>query len=342
MNIIDILLIVIIIALTGYCIGLKLHQKGPDKGIPVHETLKIHVSNNDMMQYIRETAANFMPLMESKHISFSIKCTPESMMGWIDTDIVDKVILLLLSDIVKNSTPDGKITMKVYTNKNYDHILIRINDNASRISNISILMIQQLLTMHHGSIQREYYDQHGNMVLLILPISKSQFPEESDSQAVPIDASQPSAFNIPNNITLNIPKIELPAGYFTGKEPLGNLVQQAYNSTDQKFLLQATNCVKEHIDDSDYDREQFAADMGASASTLYNKLRALTGMNVTTFIRDIRIKTACQLAKDNPDLRVSDIAYRVGFKDPKYFATTFRKVTGMQPKEYINQIRGER
>jgi AraC-like DNA-binding protein len=79
--------------------------------------------------------------------------------------------------------------------------------------------------------------------------------------------------------------------------------------------------------------------MGASASTLYNKLRALTGKNVTVFIRDIRIQTAIKLAKDNPDLRVSDIAYRVGFRDPKYFATTFKKVTGKQPKEYFDEIR---
>ena len=111
-------------------------------------------------------------------------------------------------------------------------------------------------------------------------------------------------------------------------------------SLDDEFLQRASKCVYDHIDDSDYDRETFAADMGASSSTLYNKLRALTGKNISSFIRDIRIKTACQLAKDNPDLRVSDIAYRVGFKDPKYFATSFKKVMGIQPKEYFEKLRG--
>ena len=108
---------------------------------------------------------------------------------------------------------------------------------------------------------------------------------------------------------------------------------------DEEFLKKATACVNAHIDDSDYDRDAFAADMGASASTLYNKLRALTGMNVSAFIRDIRLKTACRLAKENPHLRVSDIAYRVGFKDPKYFATSFKKEMGIQPKEYFEQLR---
>lgn len=114
----------------------------------------------------------------------------------------------------------------------------------------------------------------------------------------------------------------------------------AYPSELQEFMERAIRCVNEHLDDGDYDRDAFAADMGASASTLYNKLRAATGMNVTSFIRDIRIKAACRLAKERPDLRVSDIAYRVGFKDPKYFATTFKKVLGVQPKEYFDKIRG--
>jgi AraC-like DNA-binding protein len=93
--------------------------------------------------------------------------------------------------------------------------------------------------------------------------------------------------------------------------------------------------------DSDYDREAFAADMGSSVSTLYNKIRAITGKNITNFVRDIRIKKACRLAKENPDLRVSDIAYQVGFKDPKYFATSFKRVMGVQPKEYISQQKSE-
>ena len=114
------------------------------------------------------------------------------------------------------------------------------------------------------------------------------------------------------------------------------------NSVDQEFLRRAIECVNQHITDSDYDRESFAADMGSSVSTLYNKIRALTGKSVTNFTRDIRIKTACRLAKEHPELRVSDIAYQVGFKDPKYFATSFKRVMGIQPKEYFNQVRTEK
>ncbi|MBQ2129612.1 MAG: AraC family transcriptional regulator, partial [Prevotella sp.] len=83
----------------------------------------------------------------------------------------------------------------------------------------------------------------------------------------------------------------------------------------------------------------FAREMGASQSTLYNKLRATTGMNVSSFIRNIRMKAIDDIIRQQPDLRVSDLAYKVGFKDPKYFATTFKKEFGMQPKEYIEKMR---
>ena len=78
--------------------------------------------------------------------------------------------------------------------------------------------------------------------------------------------------------------------------------------------------------------------MGASASTLYNKLRSLTGMNVSNFIRDIRMKEAQRIARQQPDIRISDLAYKVGFHDPKYFSTCFKKEFGMLPKEYIESL----
>jgi YesN/AraC family two-component response regulator len=109
-------------------------------------------------------------------------------------------------------------------------------------------------------------------------------------------------------------------------------------TADELFLKKAIDCVYNHLDDSDFDREAFASDMSTSASTLYNKLRSITGMNVSAFIRNIRMKEAKRLAQTQPDLRVSDLAYKVGFKDPKYFSTCFKKEFGLQPSEFIEQV----
>ena len=113
------------------------------------------------------------------------------------------------------------------------------------------------------------------------------------------------------------------------------------NPDDKAFLERATQCVYHNLSDSDYDREAFARDMGTSVSTLYNKLRELTGKSMANFIRDIRIQEACKIAKNEHNTRVSDIAYRVGFRDAKYFATAFKRITGKQPKEYFAELREE-
>jgi DNA-binding response OmpR family regulator len=106
-------------------------------------------------------------------------------------------------------------------------------------------------------------------------------------------------------------------------------------TADEEFLNRAYQCVLTHLSDSEFNRDAFAADMGASPSTLYNRLRALTGMNVSSYIRDIRMKEARRLAEASPDMRVSDLAYKVGFNDPKYFATCFKKEFGVQPSEFL-------
>jgi AraC-like DNA-binding protein len=107
---------------------------------------------------------------------------------------------------------------------------------------------------------------------------------------------------------------------------------------EEEFLKKATECLEAHMSDPTYDRETFASDMGASPSTLYNKLRTITGMNVSSFIRDVRMKEARRLAEQDPSQRISDLAYKVGFQDPKYFSTCFKKHFGMQPKEFMDSL----
>lgn len=335
MSITNLVLIIIILLLAAYCGRLKLRQQEPERRFSESFSMKLQLMNDDVMQHIRKTTDAFRILMESRNINFSVEITPESMMGWIDADKADTIMLLLLSDMLRNATNDSKITVHANTNSSYDQITIRISDNGPKISNISLSLSNHLTRLHHGNFLHEYYEEQGNTVIIEVPINKDAYAAEQPNV-------QLTDFHIPSNVTLQVPTIDLPTGYENSEKSLEAIIQQNYVSADQEYLQRAIRCINEHIMDSDYDRETFAADMGSSVSTLYNKVRATTGKNITNFIRDIRIKKACQLAKENPDLRVSDLAYQVGFKDPKYFATSFKRVMGMQPKEYINEVRGKR
>ena len=115
--------------------------------------------------------------------------------------------------------------------------------------------------------------------------------------------------------------------------------EQQHSSPDELFISRAIACVKQHLNDSDYDRERFARDMCVSSSTLYNKLRALTGQSVTAFITGIRLKEACQMVKRKPDISVGELAMAVGFNTPKYFTKCFKKEFGELPSEYIEKVK---
>jgi AraC-like DNA-binding protein len=329
-----IIFIGIIVLLVTIIIYQKLHQPSQDYHFPLPEHIGLRVSNNDIMHFLKESSENFKTLFEHRGIEFKMKVDPESMMGWIDSELLDRILILLLSDTAKRLDKNGKVNIAAYTNQEYDSITIRISDNGPKMNKTGLLIIYHMVAYHRGTIRNEYLERQGNTTVIELPIKKDAYETEQ------LESETSSAFHIPSDIELRIPTIELPTGYEEGNSSLREIMQ-APHSADQEFLRRAIKCINDHISETDYDRQTFASDMGCSVSTLYNKIRELTGKNISNFARDIRIKTACKLAKENPDLRVSDIAYQVGFKDPKYFATSFKRVTGIQPKEYFIKLRGE-
>ena len=111
-----------------------------------------------------------------------------------------------------------------------------------------------------------------------------------------------------------------------------------YTSLDENFLQQAIDCVNRHLSDPDFDQQVFLDEMGTSKSTLYRKLKSLTGLNSSAFIRNIRLKAACRIMEEKKHIRVSELAYAVGFNDPKYFSVCFKKEFGMQPSEYLEKF----
>lgn len=110
-----------------------------------------------------------------------------------------------------------------------------------------------------------------------------------------------------------------------------------YTSLDEDFLQRAISCVQKHLDNSEFDQQQFMEEMATSKSTLYKKLKSLTGLNTSAFIRNIRLKAACQIIEEKKRVRISELAYAVGFNDPKYFSACFRKEFGMLPSEYMER-----
>lgn len=458
-------------------------------------SLKLLVAQGDVMRYIHETAECLEPLIAKRKQKFTIKCVPESMMGWIDTDKLDKIIYNLLSNAAKYSEEGGEVSLTAVTNKTYDHIRIEVSDTGEGIpkekmkhlfqrfhdgdyrqyktigTGLGLSLTRDLVYLHGGTIECQSEVGVGTTFFVNLPINKESFMPDQIDEKHSIDLSVPKNaiidFNtlvpdeneepereqpldedvynllvVEDNVELlmlmkqllkpyykiyvasngvealkiihekeldliisdvmmpemngyeltkiiksdedydHLPIILLTAkaqeddieeGLRAGadeylKKPfrLGDLklridniienrkrIQHDYSkktmaetmkkqekapTPDEEFLSRALDKVYAHLEDESYDRDALASDMGTSTSTLYNKLRSITGLNVSSFIRDIRMKEASRIAEESPEIRVSDLAYRVGFRDPRYFSTCFKKHFGVQPKEYLENL----
>jgi len=112
-----------------------------------------------------------------------------------------------------------------------------------------------------------------------------------------------------------------------------NISSMEYGSIDELFLKQAVIKVEENLSDDTFDFDQFAENMATSKSTLHRKLKSLTGLSPGEFIRSIRLKHAVQMLTNNMG-NISEIAFAVGFNDPKYFSRCFKIEFGLTPREY--------
>jgi AraC-like DNA-binding protein len=91
--------------------------------------------------------------------------------------------------------------------------------------------------------------------------------------------------------------------------------------------------VESNISRSDLSVEELSRELGMSRVNLYKRLVAMTGKTPIEFIRVIRLKRAAQLLRDS-QLHVSEIAFQVGFNNPKYFSRYFKEEFGVLPSAY--------
>ncbi|MEZ0483627.1 hybrid sensor histidine kinase/response regulator transcription factor [Fibrella aquatica] len=107
------------------------------------------------------------------------------------------------------------------------------------------------------------------------------------------------------------------------------------DTLDEQFLRRVMQIIEQHMDDSDFDVDSLAVEVGMSRSVLYKKLKALTGMSVNDFVKSTRLKKATLLLQQRR-LTVNEVAYAVGFNDRKYFSKEFKKQFGKAPSDYVS------
>lgn len=110
----------------------------------------------------------------------------------------------------------------------------------------------------------------------------------------------------------------------------------AISSFDEQFLERVQNVLDDKLVESSFSIQDFSDAVGMSRMQLHRKLKALTGLSASAFIRSQRLKLAAQLL-ENSEINVSQVGYSVGFNDHAYFSKCFKELFQCTPSEYIKK-----
>lgn len=109
---------------------------------------------------------------------------------------------------------------------------------------------------------------------------------------------------------------------------------------DKAFMDKLLAYIEEHIGDVDLKVDDMAVALSMGRSTFYARLKQIADLSPNDFLRHVRMKRAEDLVVGS-SMNFSQIAYAVGFSDPKYFGKCFKKHTGMSPSEYRKSMQSK-
>ena len=107
------------------------------------------------------------------------------------------------------------------------------------------------------------------------------------------------------------------------------------SSMDEVFVENIINIIKDNIDNSNFTVQEFSNLSGMSRTTFFNKVKSITGLKPTEFLRNYRLKLAAQFLSKG--YSVKEAMYKTGFNTPSYFSQSFKVLFKMTPTEFIKQ-----
>ena len=184
-----------------------------------------------------------------------------------------------------------------------------------------------------------------NMNLSHIPVvmltSKSDVANRLEGLERGADAFLAKPFDMEElHVVINnlISKNLLLRGKFSGiQQQKDKVVETNVRGNDEILMERVMKVINEHLSDSDFGVDMLTKEVGISRAQLHRKMKEITGLPISEFIRNIRLEQAVRLLKEQK-VNVTQVAYSVGFSSLPHFSTVFRKQFGVSPTEYIEQI----
>ncbi|MBU2950383.1 helix-turn-helix transcriptional regulator [Tamlana agarivorans] len=106
---------------------------------------------------------------------------------------------------------------------------------------------------------------------------------------------------------------------------------------DEKFLNDTIKIIEKNLPNSNFRVEELASQLGVSSSHFYRRLKQLTGQVPNAYLRNFRLQRAAELLKSNKGYNVTEVMYQIGIESPPYFSTSFKKLYGVSPSEFLKK-----
>lgn len=126
-------------------------------------------------------------------------------------------------------------------------------------------------------------------------------------------------------------------GKYSGAQQQAERVEQPQvKGNDELLMERIMKAINKNLSDSDFNVDMLTQEVGISRAQLHRKMKEMTGISTSEFLRNIRLEQAARLLREQK-INVTQVAYTVGFSNLAHFSTIFRKHFGMAPSEYAEK-----
>lgn len=174
-------------------------------------------------------------------------------------------------------------------------------------------------------------------VPVIMLTSKTEISDRLEGIKLGADAYLAKPFSLEelhltiDNLIDNVRRLK---GKFSGALKQDDKVDKIeVKGYDEELMERIMKVVNENMSDSDFNVEKMCDEVGVSRTQLHRKLKEITGVPTSEFLRNIRLNEAARLIREHK-INITQVSYMVGFANNSHFSTAFKKYFGMSPTEY--------
>lgn len=180
---------------------------------------------------------------------------------------------------------------------------------------------------------------------VILLTSKAEYADRLQGLSKGADVYLAKPFNL-EELKVHIKnlietRLLLKGKYSGAQDQEGKIEMTENKSSDERLMERVMAVINKHMDNPEFNVEMMAREVGLSRVQLHRKLKDITGVPASTFIRNLRMKKAAALLQEHK-LNIAEVADAVGFDNQANFSTAFKKQYGVTPTEYIVQAKNEK